>query len=150
MVKLDKKAFEHYRDGLKGIKNTIYDQDARFFRGEIVTEREDEVTNNYAFYATIGGKTMIVTRDTTKLLTDRSTPVEDSERSGGTCPYSARIVSHYDKPLEVLARKIIPAETYLSEKWDILLLRDVGNQEGYMNDDLFGMITEDTKEPVYN
>jgi hypothetical protein len=133
-MKLNQDEFELLIETLKGIKGIVYDRDARLFLGGEGTQFPAFQDNHgsYIMYTTISGKTFPLEHGISISMTDKSRAMEPPKDCRLPCAYALGVGYHFDKPLEVLALET-KAEEGVRPKWDIYMLRDISDKEGYLN-----------------
>ncbi|MFH1409632.1 MAG: hypothetical protein ABIH34_07010 [Nanoarchaeota archaeon] len=140
-MKFQQEQFDLLISSYKDAKGAIYDRDARLFLGEEGTthppfhECNDSQHAQYVFYVSIRGKTLPLEHGMNSSMIDEERAVEPPE--GTAMPYACAsgLASHFDKPLEVLAIETEAKQGSLA-KWNILLLRDIGDETGYIHNTL--------------
>ena len=138
-MKIAQQSFDAIIEALKKVKDAVYDRDARLFCGGKGTEypnfeeSQDNMHSSYILYATVNGRTLPLEHGMNSSLIDESRAIEPPKDCQMPCAYVSGLASHFDKPLEVLAVET-EAKTGIRPKWDIWLVRDVGDSEGYIHD----------------
>jgi hypothetical protein len=139
-MKLQEETFNQLITALKTVNESIYDKNARLFCGGVKQFPEfEELVNNvhrcYILYATINGKTLPVEHGINYSMIDLSRAMEAPKEAKKSCAYHLGLASHFDKPLEVLALET-EAKEGIKPKWDIWMLRDIGDREGYIQNNV--------------
>jgi len=145
-MKLDQQTFERIMAALKGGDVITYDNNARLFCGGEGTpfpefeEDDGNVHSSYILYATVDGRTLPLEHGMNSSLTDKSRAMEIPRGANMPCAYDSGLASHFNKPLEVLAIEIPGTDGKTRPKWDLWMVRNVGEQSGYIHDSLAGVL----------
>jgi hypothetical protein len=150
-MRIPQEAFENIMKALQGVDGAVYDKDARLFCGGDGTEYPAFGENHravggadfssYILYATVGGKTLPLEHGMNHSLMDESRAMEVPDGCAMPCAYVSGLASHFDKPLEVLAIET-EAKPGIRPKWDVWMVRDIGDKEGYINDSVARAISQ--------
>jgi hypothetical protein len=138
-MRIDGDMFDTLMLGLMYMENAVYDDNARLLCGgkgtpyPAFTERAGSMHSSYILYATVGGRTLPLAHGMNSSLIDQSRAMEPPKGTNMPCAYASGLAYHFDKPLEVLALET-PSEEGIKPKWDIWMLRDMGEDDGYLND----------------
>ena len=97
------------------------------------SEKSNNCQADYILYASVLGKVLPLAHGMNTTLINPSNALPIPQEGTESCIYPLGIAYHCDKPLEVIALEE-KGKQKVRDKWHLLMLRHLGQQEGYLSD----------------